>query len=89
MSSLPKPTRHSNSTAINYPFRFDMAIRQAIITYDSQIVAKWDLQAEGASIDWIFRCSLNGVEYPPSRGILSIRHVAEGSEIMVAPAAEN
>ncbi len=63
-----------------------MAIRQAIITFDSERVTKWDFQAEAANIDWIFKTSLNGLEHPPSRGILSIRHVPEGSEIIVAPA---
>lgn len=88
MSSSPAPMRPLNSTAISYRSRFDVAIRQAIITYDGERVRKWDSQAEGSGIDWIFKCSLNGVQYPPSRGILSIRHVPEGSEIIIVPPSE-
>lgn len=62
-----------------------MAIRQAIITYDSERVDAWDLQAEGRSVDWIFYRALTGHDYPRERGILSIRHIPEGNEIIVAP----
>jgi hypothetical protein len=62
-----------------------MAIKQAIVTYDSERVRSWNLQGEGSSIAWIFMNALTGKPHPNERGVISIRHIPDDSEIIVAP----
>lgn len=88
MSSLPAPILHLSSTATSWRSRFDVAIRQAIITYDGERVAKWDVQAEAYNLAFLLKRALNGQDYGRERGIVSIRLVPEGSEIIVAPALD-
>jgi hypothetical protein len=62
-----------------------MATRQAIITYDPAWIEAWGSSAQWAPMNHIFTRALSGHDYPRERGIISIRHVPEGNEIIVAP----
>lgn len=62
-----------------------MAIRQAIITYDTDWVDAWGSSAQDLNMNHIFYQALRAEPYPRERGIKSIRHIPDGNEIIIAP----
>ncbi len=50
-------------------------MKQYIITVDPERVAKWDIQAEGNVIAYLFKAALTGKDYAKERGVISIEEV--------------
>lgn len=64
-----------------------MTIRQAIITFDQQRIAKWDVQAEGNLLAYLLKEALTGADYAKERGIISIDLLGEKQSVYIGPEA--
>lgn len=60
---------------------------RAIITFDPERVAHWDMQAEAHSIAYAVRSALTGKGFVATRGLMRVDVLAAGQSVYIGPSS--